>query len=126
MNVARTSVIILLGLAARMVPPAQVEPLERGILAFLHASHVAMVDAKKAAEEFAAVTREAGGMPEALGGSGVLFGDLEPPVLAELMHRVATDPALRPEILASQARRLAELRRRDLVADCRKMVGIET
>jgi glycosyltransferase involved in cell wall biosynthesis len=64
------------------------------------------------------IAREAGGMPEALGGSGVLFEGLEPRLFAELIHRVLDDPALRKEILDSQTRRLAELRSRDLKAAC--------
>jgi len=54
--------IIALDLAHRLVPGGQVEPLRHGILAFLHASHVALFDQAKAAEEFAA----ARGMEQAL------------------------------------------------------------
>ena len=45
-------VIILLGVAGALVPPDQVEPLRQGILAFLNASHVDMVDKKQGALEF--------------------------------------------------------------------------
>lgn len=45
-------VIILLGVAARMVPPDQVEPLRAAIRSFLQASHLEMVDKTKAATEF--------------------------------------------------------------------------
>ena len=45
--------IILLGVARRVVPAEQVEPLKAAILAFLHASHVDMVDKAQAAIEFA-------------------------------------------------------------------------
>ena len=45
-------VIILLGVADRLVPADQVEPLKRAILQFLDASHVDMVDKKKGAEAF--------------------------------------------------------------------------
>jgi dienelactone hydrolase len=41
-------VIILLGVADRLVPPDQVEPLRRGIRTFLEASHVAMIDKPRA------------------------------------------------------------------------------
>lgn len=45
--------IILLGVADRMVPPAQVEPLREAILAFLNASHVDMWNKAQAEREFA-------------------------------------------------------------------------
>jgi len=45
--------IILLGVADRMVPSAQVQPLREAILAFLHASHVYMWDKAQAQIEFA-------------------------------------------------------------------------
>jgi dienelactone hydrolase len=45
--------IILLGVADRVVPKAQVKPLRDAILAFLHASHVDMVDKAQGKLEFA-------------------------------------------------------------------------
>jgi hypothetical protein len=45
--------IILLGVADRVVPADQAQPLRESILAFLHASHVDMVDKKRGQEEFA-------------------------------------------------------------------------
>lgn len=60
------------------------------------------------------IARRAGGTPEALGGAGVLYEDLSPNELAELMHRVISDDALRAQIMASQARRMTEVRARDL------------
>jgi dienelactone hydrolase len=45
-------VIILLGVADKLVPADQVEPLRQGILAFLNASHLDMVDKPRAALEF--------------------------------------------------------------------------
>jgi dienelactone hydrolase len=39
-------------LAERLVPPEQAEGLRTGVLTFLHASHLALFDQKKAAEEF--------------------------------------------------------------------------
>jgi acetyl esterase/lipase len=45
--------IILLGVAERVVPPEQVQPLREAILAFLHASHVDMWDKPQAQLEFA-------------------------------------------------------------------------
>jgi dienelactone hydrolase len=44
--------VVLLGLADRMVPPEQVEPLRQGILVFLTASSLDMVDKARAEVEF--------------------------------------------------------------------------
>jgi glycosyltransferase involved in cell wall biosynthesis len=68
------------------------------------------------------IARNAGGMPEAMGGAGMLFEDAEPRVLAELMHRALTDQTLRGEMLGSQERRLAALRGRDLKAELRALL----
>ena len=57
-------VIILLGVADRMVPPEQVEPLRQGILAFLNASHLSMVDQPRAALEFERAKQLAETLPE--------------------------------------------------------------
>lgn len=48
--------IILLGVADRMVPVAQARPLEEAILAFLHASHVDVLDKAEGEREFARAT----------------------------------------------------------------------
>lgn len=53
---------------------------------------------------------------------GVLFDHAEPRILAELFQHVLTDGGLRQEILNSQKNRLEHFRRRDLVADCLKML----
>ena len=45
--------IVALDLADQLVPADQVEPLKTGILRFLHASHLALFDQKKAEQEFA-------------------------------------------------------------------------
>ena len=45
--------IILLGVADRVVPPAQAEPLRETIRAFLHASHVDMIDKNEGQKAFA-------------------------------------------------------------------------
>jgi dienelactone hydrolase len=57
-------VIILLGVADKMVPPDQVEPLRQGILAFLNASHLEMVDKPRAAVEFERARSLVAAMPE--------------------------------------------------------------
>src|SRR5262249_55418473 len=56
--------IILLNVAAQVVPPEQVEPLRAGILTFLRASHLAMHDAQRANETFAEARRLQAQMPE--------------------------------------------------------------
>ncbi len=56
--------IILLGVADRMVPGDQVQPLHEAILAFLHASHVDMWDKVEAQREFARAKQLAESLPE--------------------------------------------------------------
>jgi L-malate glycosyltransferase len=46
------------------------------------------------------------GVPGTLGGAGVLVEDKDFPTLAELLHRVVTDGALREAIVAGQRERL--------------------
>jgi glycosyltransferase involved in cell wall biosynthesis len=58
------------------------------------------------------IAHAVGGMPEAMGGAGVLYRDLSPAQLAVVMHKVAKDPAVRAEVLRSQEKRLSELRAR--------------
>jgi dienelactone hydrolase len=57
-------VIVLLGGADRLVPPAQVEPLRAAILTFLRASHYDLIDKRRAAETFAEADRMAEALPE--------------------------------------------------------------
>ena len=57
-------VIILLGVADRVVPPDQVDGLRTAILAFLNASHLDMVDKPRAALEFARARTLSETLPE--------------------------------------------------------------
>jgi dienelactone hydrolase len=57
-------VIILLAVADRLVPAAQVEPLREGIHTFLEASHLDMVDKPRAAIAFARAGTIAEALPE--------------------------------------------------------------
>lgn len=57
-------VIILLGVAERLVPPAQVAPLRDGIRIFLGASHLDMVDKPRAAAEFVRAREAAAALDE--------------------------------------------------------------
>ena len=57
-------VIILLGVANRVVPPEQVAPLQQAIGVFLNASHLDMVDKAKGAAEFARARSVGDSLPE--------------------------------------------------------------
>ncbi len=52
------------------------------------------------------VAYAAAGVPETMGAAGVLVGEKDFPTLAELIHRVATEPALRERLVAGQRERL--------------------
>ncbi|MBT3296638.1 MAG: glycosyltransferase [Verrucomicrobia bacterium] len=69
------------------------------------------------------IARNEGGMPEALGGGGVLYEDLAPGELAALIERVLTDAALKNQILAAQDQRMADLRNRDAAAELRTLLA---
>lgn len=56
--------IILLGVADRVVPAAQVQPLRESILAFLHASHVDLRDKAQGQDEFTRAAGLAESLPE--------------------------------------------------------------
>lgn len=93
--------IILLGVADRVVPPEQAEPLQEAIRAFLHASHVDMWDKTQAQEEFARARRMAGELPEP---ARTLMGYVNDrdvanlgPVLLPHLATLGGDPALSPE-----------------------------
>ena len=68
------------------------------------------------------VAPRTGGMPEALGGAGVMYEDLQPAELAGLMDRVIRDGALRAEILESQQKRMDELKRRDVEGELKLLM----
>jgi hypothetical protein len=56
--------VILVGIADRVVPPDQVEPLRRGIVTFLTASQLDVIDKAKAAAIFEDAKRQAAALPE--------------------------------------------------------------
>jgi hypothetical protein len=56
--------VILVGLADRMVPPEQVEPLRRGIVTFLTASQLDLIDKARAATVFKEAHTIAAQLPE--------------------------------------------------------------
>jgi len=69
------------------------------------------------------IARDSGGMPEAMGGAGVRYDDMDPCELAELIHRVVSDTTLREDILSSQQNRLADLRRRDVRSELQTLLA---
>jgi dienelactone hydrolase len=126
--------IILLGVADKMVPPDQVEPLRQGILAFLNATHLSMVDQPRAAVEFERARTLSATLPEpartfmawvnnrdvarlgpallphvvSLGGDPALSPARNPPPLSPvyLLHGTADNviPAAESEMLAADLR----------------------
>jgi L-malate glycosyltransferase len=70
------------------------------------------------------VARCVGGVPEAMGNAGVMFDNLTPIELATLLHRVCADTTLRADVMASQARRLAEVQARDVRNEVAMILGL--
>ncbi len=60
------------------------------------------------------IARAVGGMPEALGGAGILYDELKPEEMAALWHRVVADQVLRTQVLESQNTRMEALLKRPL------------
>lgn len=58
------------------------------------------------------LAKRAGAMPETMGNAGVLYDDLTHRELAELIHLLASDASIRGEAIASQKRRMDEIRNR--------------
>jgi dienelactone hydrolase len=56
--------VILVGIADRMVPPEQVEPLRKGIVTFLTASQLDVADKPRAAAIFEDARKQAAALPE--------------------------------------------------------------
>lgn len=94
-------VIILLGVADRVVPAEQVEILRRGLLLFLEASHAAMVDKARAAALFARATELVREMPEPAATlmRHVNARDVKAlgPILLPHVSVLGAEPALSPE-----------------------------
>jgi pimeloyl-ACP methyl ester carboxylesterase len=93
--------IILLGLADRLVPAVQVEPLQHAIRTFLAASHVDMVDKPRAATIFQHAVALAGELPEP---ARTLMGHVNArdvgalgPILLPHVGEMGGAPALSPE-----------------------------
>jgi dienelactone hydrolase len=92
--------IILLGVADRVVPAEQADALQEAIRAFLHASHVDMVDKARGREAFERARRMAAGLPEP---ARTLMGYVNDrdvarlgPILLPHTEALGADPALSP------------------------------
>jgi dienelactone hydrolase len=93
--------IILLGVADRVVPTVQVEPLRTAILEFLHASHLDMYDKAKAAEAFEHARMLTNALPEPARTLMQYVNNRDVahlgPVLLAHVTALGGDPALSPE-----------------------------
>ncbi len=69
------------------------------------------------------VARSTGGTPEAMGTAGVRYDELSAPELAALIHRVASVPTLRDDILRSQQQRVQEMLNRPLAQELRDLLA---
>jgi glycosyltransferase involved in cell wall biosynthesis len=69
------------------------------------------------------MARRTGGMPEALGGAGLMYEGLSPAQLGELMGEAIHNPAVRGEMLQSQAARMTVIRARQPAAEVRSLLA---
>ncbi len=60
------------------------------------------------------ISRNAGGVPEAMGNAGVRYEQASPRELAELIHLVLSDRRLRTEVMDGQRKRMEQVRSRNL------------
>jgi len=94
-------VIILLGVAERLVPPDQVEPLRQAIRSFLQASHVDMIDKEQGAAQFAKTRDLTQHLPEPARTYMTWVNDRNVaqlgPVLLPHVSALGGNPALSPE-----------------------------
>ena len=92
--------IILLGVAHRVVPDVQVEPLRAAIRAFLHASHVDMWDKTQAAAEFGKAKQMAQALPDPARTLMTYVNERNVaalgPILLPHVGDMGSDPALSP------------------------------
>ena len=69
------------------------------------------------------VSRAGGGTPEAMGGAGVLYQDLESRELAELIHLVLSDAELNREVLVSQRKRIRDVLARPVEDELKSLLS---
>jgi len=64
-----------------------------------------------------------GGMPEAMGGAGVLYQNLNPAHLAVLMDIMTSRPEIMREVLSSQSARIDSVKNRDVTGELMKLLS---
>jgi glycosyltransferase involved in cell wall biosynthesis len=69
------------------------------------------------------LARNAGGIPEAMGGAGVLFDDATPRELAALADRLVSDGVLRAAVKDAGASRVNAIRARDIAGELAALLG---
>ena len=69
------------------------------------------------------IARQAGGMPEALQGAGIMYDGLAPEELAELMHLALSDAALRATVRRSQEERMRQISQRAAAAELQTLLA---
>ena len=69
------------------------------------------------------ISRISGGTPEAMRDAGILYEDLNHRELAELIHRVVSDPPLREEVLSAQRARIRQAIERNLTRELADLLG---
>ena len=102
--------IILLGVADRVVPPAQVSPLRGAIRAFLHASHVDMVDKEQGQAEFTRARSLADALEEPARSLMTMVNERDVaslgPILLPHAGEMGDDPSLSPARSAAPSARV--------------------
>lgn len=97
--------VILYGLADRVVPPEQVQPLRDGVSTFLLASQLTLVDMKQANDTFAKAREMAKALPEPSATYLTYVNDRNVkalgPVLLPHVSDLGGDPALSPQRAAA-------------------------
>ncbi len=69
------------------------------------------------------ISRDAGGIPEAMDGAGVRYEGLNRRELGELIHIVLSDRELRERILSGQTARVRRARERDIPAEIQELLA---
>jgi len=73
--------------------------------------------------EVPVIAKSRGGMPEALGGGGLMYDDASPEELAQLIHLVLSEPGLKQGILESQAKRMQQIESRDAAGELEALLA---
>ncbi len=90
--------VILLGLADRLVPPDQVEPLRHGIETYLTASQLTLVDMKRAGDVYEESKRIAAALPEPSATLMRLVNARDTRALGARLLPALDDPGLYPPV----------------------------